>query len=180
MTAAIIDKKTHNGLIIKLFLIVVGMFGFGYALVPLYQVFCDITGLNGKVATEAVIEKKYEVDLSREISLEFVTSVNEQTPIKFWVESPKVKVFPGRYYTVNFWAENLTGKDIIARAIPSVTPGLATPFVKKIECFCFDKQPFAKGEKKLMPVRFVLDPELPELYNTITLSYTFFDVTDEE
>jgi cytochrome c oxidase assembly protein subunit 11 len=153
------------------------MFGFGYALVPLYDVFCDITGLNGKTNTEAFTEIKYEVDFNRELTIEFITSLNELAPMVFYTETKKIKVHPGQYYTVNFYAENKTDKKMIARAIPSVTPGAAAEYFKKIECFCFTEQTFEPYEGKTMPVRFVVDPDLPARYKTITLAYTFFDNT---
>jgi cytochrome c oxidase assembly protein subunit 11 len=156
------------------------MFGFGYALVPIYDVFCDITGLNGKTASEAVVEEVYEVDLNREITIEFITSLPRSTPtMEFRAEKNKIKVHPGQYYTVNFYAENKTDKKMISRAVPSVTPGLAAEYLKKTECFCFTEQTFEPNEVKLMPVRFVIDPELPARYKTITLAYTFFDNTEK-
>ncbi len=166
-------------LVRKLVFIVLGMFGFGYALVPLYDVFCDITGLNGKTASEAATDVKYEVDLNRKITIEFVTSVNGVAPIEFRGEKNKLNIHPGQYYSVNFYAENKTDKKMTARAIPSVTPGLAAEYLKKTECFCFSEQTFEPHESKLMPVRFVIDPELPARYKTITLAYTFFDNTEK-
>ncbi len=178
MTETELEQK-NTKLVRKLVFIVLGMFGFGYALVPLYDVFCDITGLNGKTASEAIVEVKYEVDLNREVTVEFITSVNQSAPIEFHTEKNKLKIHPGQYYTVNFYAENKTDKKMIARAIPSVTPGLAAEYLKKTECFCFTEQTFEPNESKLMPVRFVIDPELPARYKTITLAYTFFDNTEK-
>ncbi len=170
-------KQKNASLIKKLVVIVLCMFGFGYALVPLYNVFCDITGLNGKTADAAVQEVQYKIDPAREMTIEFITSLNKAAPMKFSAETNKMKIHPGQYYTVNFYAENKTGKPLVARAIPSVTPGLAAEYLHKTECFCFSEQTFKPHEKKTMPVRFVIDPALPERYKTITLSYTFFDNT---
>ncbi len=172
-------KRKNKQLLTRGLLIAVLMFGFGYALVPLYNVFCDITGLNGKTDNQASAETLYPIDRSRELTLEFVTSVGD-APIKFKAETSKLKIHPGQYYTVNFYAENLTDLPMIARAIPSVTPGLAAEYLKKTECFCFNEQRFEPGEGRNMPVRFVIDPDLPEKYNTITLAYTFFDNTDSQ
>lgn len=177
------EPNLHNKnarLVVKLLLIVVGMFGFGFALVPLYNIFCDITGVNAKVGVAAVAEQSYVIDPSREITLEFVTSVNQSTPLKFGSEVAKMKVVPGQSYRVNFWAENLMPDTLIAQAIPSVTPGLASQYLKKTECFCFSQQDFRPGETRVMPVQFVIDPKLPESYRSVTLAYTFFDVTDEK
>ncbi len=173
-------EQKNTKLIRKLVFIVLGMFGFGYALVPIYDVFCDITGLNGKTASEAAIEETYKVDLKREITIEFITSLpRSTTTMEFRAEKNKLKIHPGKYYTVNFYAENKTDKIMIARAVPSVTPGLAAEYLKKTECFCFTEQTFEPHEIKLMPVRFVIDPELPEKYKTVTLAYTFFDNTEK-
>jgi len=172
-------EQKNAKLVRKLVFIVVAMFGFGYALVPIYDVFCDITGINGKTDNEAIADVKYEIDKNREITIEFITSLNESAPMVFRTETKKMKVHPGQYYTVNFYAENLTDKAMVARAIPSVTPGLAAEYLKKIECFCFSEQTFEPNEGKTMPVRFVINPELPEKYKTITLAYTFFDNTEK-
>jgi len=172
-------EQKNTKLVRKLVFIVLGMFGFGYALVPIYDVFCDITGLNGKTGSEAVAEVKYEVDLTREITLEFITSLNESAPMEFRTETKKMKIHPGKYYTVNFYAKNKTDKMMVARAIPSVTPGLAAEYLKKTECFCFSEQTFEPNESKTMPVRFVVNPKLPARYKTITLAYTFFDNTEK-
>lgn len=174
------QQEKHGPIVVKLLFIVVAMFGFGFALVPLYDVFCDITGLNGKVSVEAVEDLNFQIDEQREISLEFVTSVNGSAPIGFWAETAKMKVNPGKAYTVYFWAENLSGQKLIGQAIPSFTPGLAARYLKKTECFCFSNQIFEVNEKKKMPVQFVIDPAIPKSYQDVTLAYTFFDITDKK
>jgi cytochrome c oxidase assembly protein subunit 11 len=153
------------------------MFGFGFALVPLYDVLCDITGLNGKIDNLAVKEADYKVDTSREITVEFITTLNESAAMEFHPEIKQLKVHPGKYYTVNFFAENKSGKDMVAQAIPSFSPGLTANYFEKVECFCFKQQAFKPGEAKTMPMRFVVKPDLPQEYKIITLSYTFFDNT---
>ena len=172
--------KKNQRLVRKLVFVVIAMFGFGFALVPIYDVFCDLTGINGKTDAEAAEEVIYEVDTSREITIEFVTSLNESAPIEFYAERKKMKVHPGQYYTVNFYAQNKTNKDMVARAIPSISPGITAEYFEKIECFCFDEQTFKAKERKTMPVRFVINPELETRYRTITLSYTFFDNTENK
>ncbi|MDD5412019.1 MAG: cytochrome c oxidase assembly protein [Methylobacter sp.] len=171
-------NKKNAKLVRTLLFVAVGMFGFGYALVPLYDVLCEITGINGKVDSAAVKEASYEVDKNREITVEFMTSLNESTPMVFRSETKKMKIHPGEYYTVNFYAENKTDKVMIARAIPSISPGPVAEYFKKTECFCFSEQTFKAREGRTMPVRFVVDPELPQQYKTITLAYTFFDNTE--
>lgn len=170
-------KQKNIKLLRTLLLVAVAMFGFGFALVPLYDVLCEITGLNGKVEGAAVKEVVYTVDKDREITVEFMTSLNESAPMVFRSEMKKIKVHPGEYYTVNFYAENLTDKIMVAQAIPSISPGLAAEYFKKTECFCFTEQTFKPREGRTMPVRFVVNPDLPKQYKTITLAYTFFDNT---
>ncbi len=177
MTDESLNRK-NTKLVRTLILVAVGMFGFGYALVPLYDVLCDITGLNGKFKGQTVNPVTYEVDKKREISVEFLTSLNESTPMLFRAETKSLKIHPGAYYTVNFYAENKTDKAMVAQAIPSFSPGAVADFFKKIECFCFTQQTFKPRESKMMPMRFVVDPALPEKFKTITLAYTFFDNTE--
>lgn len=172
-------KQKNTKLVKKLLLVVLAMFGFGYALVPIYDVFCDITGLNGKVDLAAANNLQYKIDANRNITVEFVTSLNETTPMKFRAITNKIKIHPGEFYTVNFFAENLTDKSMNSQAIPSISPGAAAEYFHKTECFCFTEQKFAAHESKTMPVRFVVDPAIPERYKTITLAYTFFDNTDK-
>jgi cytochrome c oxidase assembly protein subunit 11 len=160
--------------------VALGMFGFGFALVPLYDVLCEVTGLNGKAESKAksTTEIAYPVDKNREVTVEFMTSLNKSAPLLFRAETSQLKVHPGEYHTVNFYAENKTDKVMVAQAIPSISPGLATEYFEKIECFCFTEQTFQAREGKTMPVRFVVKPDLPGQYRTITLAYTFFDNTE--
>ncbi|MEC4747695.1 cytochrome c oxidase assembly protein [Methylomicrobium sp. Wu6] len=177
MTGELQQKNTK--LVRTLLLVAVVMFGFGFALVPLYDVLCKVTGLNGKVESTATKETGYQVDKSRELTVEFVTALNESAPMEFRAETPKLKVHPGQFYTVNFYAENKTDKPMIAQAIPSISPGVAAEYFKKTECFCFTEQKFDAREGRTMPVRFVVDPKIPPEHKTITLAYTFFDNTEK-
>ncbi|TAN48717.1 MAG: cytochrome c oxidase assembly protein [Methylococcaceae bacterium] len=176
MTKRELDSANRR-LMVRYAAIALVMFGFGYALVPLYDALCEATGLNGKVVNEAVVEQSYAVDAAREVSMEFITTVNERTPLAFRAETAKLRVHPGQYYTVMFYAENTSPAVVVAQAVPSVAPGLAAEYLKKVECFCFSKQTFDPGKEKAMPVRFVIDPALPKNVKEMTLSYTFFDVT---
>lgn len=171
-------RQKNLKLVKKLVVVALLMFGFGYALVPLYNVLCDITGQNAKLKEASEAESAFVVDQNREVTVEFVTAVNESTPLDFRAETYSMKVHPGQYYTVNFYARNNLPTPIKAQAIPSIAPGLAEEFFKKVQCFCFELQTFAAHEEKTMPVRFVVNPKLPERYKTITLSYTFFDKTN--
>ncbi len=161
-------------LIRRLLLLVVMMFGFGYALVPLYNVFCDITGLNGKTGDRVVLNGPQVVDESRLVKVVFLTSLNESMPWSFKPEQSAIEVHPGKPTTVNFIAKNISDKSLTGQAIPSVSPGLAAAYFQKTECFCFSQQKLKPGEEKIMPVTFIVDSQLPQKTNELVLSYTFF------
>lgn len=152
------------------------MFGFGYALVPIYDVFCEVTGLNGK--TGAITQAEAEaaaVDRQRVITVAFDTNVNAGLPWRFGPGQRRMQIHPGEIAGTLFYAENLSGRPIVGQAVPSVAPSKASPYFNKTECFCFTQQVLAPGERREMPVRFVVDPDLPEDVTTLTLSYTFFE-----
>lgn len=163
----------------KLLLVVGAMFGFGFALVPMYNALCQLTNLNGKDTAMLVSSSvKEKADDTRLVKVEFVTTVNGGRVFKFHADQPSIEVHPGKLYTVNFYAENQLGDPVVGQAVPSVAPWAAAKHLRKTECFCFNQQPFAANEGKHMPVRFMIDPELPADVETVTLSYTFFDVTE--
>lgn len=164
------NKKVARNLL----LIVVLMFGFGFALVPLYDVFCDLTGLNGKTGDQYVSDKAMQIDRSREIKVEFLANLNDGMPWEFKPLTYSVKVHPGEAARVEYIARNNTNKDIIGNAVPSVSPGQAAAYFQKTECFCFTEQLLKAGEEKTMPVIFVIDPSIDEDVHEVTLSYTFF------
>jgi cytochrome c oxidase assembly protein subunit 11 len=175
------NDSTHNktandnrSLVGKLLLLAVAMFGFGYMLVPLYNVFCEITGFGGRTNSVAVSSEE-RPDYSRSIRVEFVTTVNEYAPWEFAAERDSMEVTPGKMYYANFMAKNLTGDRKVAQAVPSVAPISASGHFKKIECFCFTNQEFQANEERAMPLQFIVDPDLPEYVDTITLQYTFYD-----
>jgi len=167
-------NKERGSVIPKLLVTVVLMFGFGFALVPLYDVFCSVTGLNGKTANQASSIEVTEIDTSREIKVEFLTTLNAYMPWKFKALQDSVIVNPGQATKVEFLVKNLTDKDMIGQAIPSVSPGIAAKYFQKTECFCFTEQVLKAGEEKVMPVVFIVDPSISEDVHEITLSYTFF------
>jgi len=152
----------------------VAMFGFGFLLVPLYDVFCEITGFGGRTNAEAVTVAEAP-DLSREIRIEFVTTINSYAQFEFVADEDSMMVSPGKMYYATFTAKNLAGKDAVAQAVPSVAPAAAAEHFTKIECFCFTSQEFTAGEERAMPLQFIVNPELPDYVDTITLQYTFFD-----
>lgn len=169
-------NNPHRRLLASLLVIVVGAFGFGYALVPLYDVFCEITGFGGRTNAEAVAVVE-NPDFSREVRIEFMTTINSYAPFEFSADADSMTVNPGRMYFATFTAKNLTDDDKVAQAVPSVSPVSAAEHFVKIECFCFNNQEFLAGEEKAMPLQFIVDPDLPEYVDTITLGYTFFDTT---
>ncbi len=173
-------RRSNSKVLWPVVLVVVAMFGFGFVLVPLYDVFCELTGLNGKVKTEAQAESAFKVDQSRWVTVEFVTTVNGSMPLAFRAETTKLKVHPGEYQTVKFYGMNQSDTVMVGRAIPSIAPGWATRFLKKTECFCFSEQIFEPHKEREMPVRFVIDPALPDTVADLTLSYTFFDITEKQ
>lgn len=169
---------SSGALAARLVAVAAGMFVFGvFALPPLYDVFCEVTGLGGKTGTEAVTNVTAAADESRTVDLEFVTTVNSYAPWEFRADLAGMTIHPGGLYEATFTAKNLTDKHKVAQAVPSVAPVLAASHFKKLECFCFSQQSFAPGEEKIMPVRFIVDSDLPAHIDTITLSYTFFDAT---
>ncbi len=167
-------KKTN---IRHLFLIPLAMFGFGYLMVPIYDVFCDLTGLNGKTGrTSEARANTLKVDTERLVKVEFVSSVNLGAPWDFRPEVKKMTVNPGRQYTTQYIATNQRDYAMVGQAVPSVAPAKAATHFNKIECFCFNQQTFGGNEQKRMPITFVVDPALPADIGTVTLSYTFFDI----
>lgn len=168
----------HRLLIRKLVLICIAMFGFGFALVPLYDVLCRYTGINGKTENTAAPTAR-RVDEGRNISIEFLANRDPAIPWEFAPEITRVSVHPGQVMVVNFLVENLTGEAMIGRAVPSVSPGEAARYFKKIECFCFVEQPLDAHQHKAMPVQFYIDPDLPDHFTTITLSYRLYRSTPQ-
>ncbi len=179
-------KANNNKTVWKLLIVVVAMFGFGYALVPLYDVVCQVLGIgrfadiesgkyDPKAQEQVVKEMAAHKDLTRNIKVEFITVLNGGMKWEFKALQKEIIVHPGIMNTVDFYAKNLTGRDIIAQAVPRILPGNAAKYFTKIECFCFTQQTFKKGEARQMPLKFMVNPALPKSINTITLSYTFFD-----
>ena len=163
-------------MLVKLVVVAALMFGFGFALVPMYRAICSITGINNLVQRDVGEReaKNTQVDASRTISIEF--DANARGPLQFKPEQNSLDVHPGQVVTVMYQVTNEQGRTVQAQAIPSYAPKEATEYFKKIECFCFTQQTLAANETKRMPVVFVVDPKLPRDVKTITLSYTFFEL----
>jgi len=165
----------QNKNLLKLFIIPIAMFGFGYLMVPIYDVFCDLTGLNGKTGSISTAEASLQqTSEDRLVKVEFVSSVNEVGPWEFKPAQVSMMVHPGQAYQANYIARNLLDKDIISQSVPSVAPSKAASHFNKTECFCFTEQAFKANEQRTMGLTFIIDPDLPEDVDTITLSYTLF------
>jgi len=169
----------NRGLIIKLLVFVAGSFAFGFALVPLYDVLCSITGLgNQKSLTRAVAQGTEAIDKTRMVTVDFMTNLPTIGNWEFRPALKSMQVHPGQLYEADFFAHNLTGHDTTAQAVPDLIPSKAALWFHKTECFCFSPQVFKKDEQRLMPVRFFVDPNLPPYVDHLTLAYTFYDVPD--
>ena len=153
------------------------MFGFGFAMVPYYKKFCEVTGINNLLQPNASKSEvsNSQIDKSRWITLEFDANTHGM-PWTFAPVQRSVRVHPGEMTEVAFEIQNNGDATLVGQAIPSYGPKHAAEFVKKLECFCFKQQALAAGESRQMPVQFVIDPALPASVNTLTLSYTFFEV----
>lgn len=166
-------------LVRKILWMLLGSLLFAFALVPIYDVLCDLTGLNGKTSNTAVVLSKAKVDNTRWVNVQFTSSVMPGLGWNFYPKQSSIRLHPGQIETVIFVAKNTTNEIVTGRAVPSVTPGIASANLKKIECFCFINQSLKPGEEKEMPLRFFVSPELPKDVSDMTLSYAFFPSVDE-
>ncbi|TRW49004.1 cytochrome c oxidase assembly protein [Aliidiomarina halalkaliphila] len=173
-------RQDNSRVITRLLASVMIMFAFGFALVPLYEKFCEVTGFNGRTSnTAATADESMQIDQSRVITVEFHTRVSRGVSWDFTSEVRSVRLHPGEVKIVNFYVENKTNRDVVAQALPSVAPGEASLYLNKTECFCFENQPLAAGERAVMPMQFYLDPDLPDHVHRLTLSYMMYDLTDQ-
>ncbi len=160
-------------------LLVVGMFGFGFALVPLYGLLCDLTGLGGRTDGLSVYDPaSVKVDATRVVRVNFLTNNNDGMTWVFRAEQGGLHVHPGELYEAKFFVRNTTDRVMVAQAVPSLAPGSAAQYFHKTECFCFSRQVLGPGQELEMPMRFFVAPELPRGLDSISLSYTLFDVTE--
>ncbi|MCP3909132.1 MAG: cytochrome c oxidase assembly protein [Oceanicoccus sp.] len=162
----------------KLSIVVVVMFAFVFVvMVPLYNVLCDALGINGKTSGERYRVVEATVDTSREIRISFVATNNDGMPWEFRPTDSVLKVNPGAVNDTVFYAKNPLAENMVAQAVPSVSPARAAEYFHKTECFCFNQQPLDGGEETEMALQFIVDQDLPADIKSITLSYTIFDVT---
>jgi cytochrome c oxidase assembly protein subunit 11 len=170
------ERELNQRTLKKLLVMTVVMFGFGFALVPFYEKICQVTGVRNLLAPDAVESRSTAVDLSRKVAIEFDANIRRLE----WTFKPidgRREVHPGELHQALYEIRNVSDRPITGQAIPSYGPSNAAQYFKKIECFCFTQQTLAPGEVRRMPVVFVIDPEIPAELNTITLSYTFFEVS---
>ena len=171
------EEKSNRGLVARLLLMVAGSFAFGFALVPLYDVFCEVTGIGSREQlSRAAQPGSGAPDLSRTVVVEFTASVPAGGHFEFAPVVASMEVHPGRLYETRYRARNLAGRDTTGQAVPSVAPARAGRHFRKTECFCFTPQHFARDEERELPVRFIVDPDLPSGIDRLTLSYAFYDV----
>lgn len=167
----------HNKLLKMLLLASVGMFLFAFALVPLYDVFCEVTGLNGKPSMEKAAVSQV-VSKTRQVDIGFITHMPASSPFKVLATQPRLTVKLGEMNKVVFNAKNLTDAHRVMQAVPSVSPGLAAQHLHKIECFCFQQQALDGGQEEQLTLHFYIDDEIPVEIEELTLSYSIFDISD--
>ena len=168
-------KQSDRSLTWKLLAIAAGSFGFAFALVPLYNVICGVTGVGDQSSLLRKAKAVEHLDPNRTITVEFVTNEGGNGEWDFRPVKREIEVHPGKLYSAEFFAHNLTGRDTIVQAIPSIAPSKVAAYFHKTECFCFSPQHFTASEQRDMPVRFIIDPAIPSYVDRITLSYTFYD-----
>jgi len=161
--------------LVKLLVVTVAMFGFGYAMVPFYRTLCDALGLNSVVKADQPLVNT-QVDTGRLLTIEFDANLRSNLPWTFTPVEKSVRVHPGELTQITYEVRNRSDRPVTGQAIPSFGPQLAGRYFKKLDCFCFTQQTLAPGEVRRMPVVFVIEPGLPQDVSTVTLSYTFFEV----
>ena len=171
------DRQRSNlRMAVKLGFVALFFVGFGFAMVPLYDVFCEITGLNGKTNSVAMVaDENTQVDLSRSVNVEFLSHTMPGVGLTFKPEQFSMRTHPGEISRMNYTVTNNSDQVFVGQAIPSVTPAVASLHFEKLECFCFSQQTFQPGESRIMPVVFVINPKMDRDLRTVTLSYTFFE-----
>jgi cytochrome c oxidase assembly protein subunit 11 len=168
-------RRANLAMTWKLLAIAAGSFAFGFALVPLYNVLCAVTGYGDQSKLRQRVTAIEQPQLDRTVTVEFLADVASAGTFEFRPVVRTVAVHPGQLFTAEFYAHNLTGRDTVAQAVPNIAPSEVAAYFHKTECFCFSPQHFALNEGRDMPVRFIIDPSLPRHIDLITLAYTFYD-----
>jgi cytochrome c oxidase assembly protein subunit 11 len=169
------QAHANQQMLVKLLVVAVMMFGFGYAMVPFYRAICDALGLNSVVKADQPLVNT-QVDTARFVTIEFDSNLRSNLPWTFTPVEKSVRIHPGALTQVTYEVRNNSNRPVTGQAIPSFGPQYAGRYFKKLDCFCFTQQTLAPGEVRLMPVVFVIEPGFPEDLSTVTLSYTFFEV----
>jgi cytochrome c oxidase assembly protein subunit 11 len=169
--------KPDRHLALKVGVLAVAMFAFGFALVPLYDVFCAVTGFGGRTATVAAAPVEVP-DRDRTVRVEFTSSVARGAPFTLEPEVSHLEVHPGQLYETHYRARNLAGSALVGQAVPSVAPGSAARYFLKTECFCFTSQAFQPHEELSLKLAFIVAPELPANVDTLSLSYAYFSAAN--
>ncbi len=169
------SAQANQQTLVKLLVVAVMMFGFGYAMVPFYRAICDALGLNNVVKADPQ-PVNTQVDTGRLLTIEFDANLRSNLPWTFTPVEKSVSVHPGALTQVTYEVRNRSDRPVTGQAIPSFGPQLAGRYFKKLDCFCFTQQTLAPGEVRIMPVVFVIEPDFPRDVSTVTLSYTFFEV----
>jgi cytochrome c oxidase assembly protein subunit 11 len=171
-------RRANRRLLRGLLLMTAGAFAFGWALIPLYGVFCRVAGIGNAEARAGSAKVEEALDATREVTVEFVADPASVGSFDFRPKTASMRVHPGKLYDTEFYARNLTQAASVAQAVPSISPTVAAHYFHKTQCFCFSPQHFGAGEGRDMPVRFIVDPQLPNNVDRITLAYTFYDTTE--
>jgi cytochrome c oxidase assembly protein subunit 11 len=171
------QRRANRRLLYALLLMTAGAFAFGWALVPLYGVLCRVAGISNAQAKEGQAVVHEAIDPNREVTVEFVADPASVGSYEFRPGVASMRVHPGKLYDAEFYAKNLTSAASVAQAVPSISPSVAAQYFHKTQCFCFSPQRFLAGEGRNMPVRFIVDPQLPAYVDKLTLAYTFYDTT---
>jgi cytochrome c oxidase assembly protein subunit 11 len=171
------QRRANRRLLYALLLMTAGAFAFGWALVPLYGVLCRVAGISNAQAKEGQAVVHEAIDPNREVTVEFVADPASVGSYEFRPGVASMRVHPGKLYDAEFYAKNLTSAASVAQAVPSISPSVAAQYFHKTQCFCFSPQRFQAGEGRNMPVRFIVDPQLPAYVDKLTLAYTFYDTT---
>jgi cytochrome c oxidase assembly protein subunit 11 len=170
-------KRANRKLVRALLIMTAGSFAFGWALVPLYDVLCRAAGIGNAEAKAGKAVVQEAVDPNREVTIEFIAEPASVGGFDFRPKVASMRVHPGKLYDAEFYAKNLTNQASVAQAVPSISPTGTAKYFHKTECFCFSPQKFAAGEERDLPVRFSVDPGLPNTVDKLTLAYTIYDTT---
>jgi cytochrome c oxidase assembly protein subunit 11 len=170
-------KRANRKLVRALLIMTAGSFVFGWALVPLYDVLCRAAGIGNAEAKDGKSTAREAIDPNREVTIEFIAEPASVGSFDFRPQVASMRIHPGKLYDAEFFARNLTNEASVAQAVPSISPNGTAKYFHKTECFCFSPQKFAAGESRNLPVRFIVDPELPSTVDKLTLAYTIYDTT---